>query len=347
MTLSSSSGPEDSVIVNPLAVFRGQRPDAPAWFSDALATAPERRRVPVRDANIEVLLWGKRGAPGLLLLHGLGAHADWWSHIAPFFSAQYRVAALSWSGMGGSDWRENYTAEIYLEEILGAAQAGGLFESSERPLAVAHSFGGLMLLAATAAFGGRLKGAVVVDSFLRPDGEWHLPPTSRRTMPVYASLEAALARFRFKPTQACANLFIADHIARASLKPLQEQGEVAWTWRFDPQCAHGLPRVPIAACLTSPPCPLAFIAGARSPLTNATVEDFVRSTAPPGVPWIRIPDSDHHVMVDQPLALIAALFALFESWPPGPAGGDRHHERAEEMLNASGSSNITKLSKKV
>lgn len=348
MTVPPSSGPQDPVFVNPLAVFRGRRPDAPSWFSDALAAAPERRRVPVRDADIEVLIWGKRGAPGLLFLHGLGAHADWWSHIAPFFSARYRVAALSWSGMGGSDWRDNYDVEIYLEEILATAQASGLFESSERPLTVAHSFGGLMLLAATAAFGERLKGAVVVDSFLRPDGRWHLPPSSRRTMPVYASLEAALARFRFMPSQACANLFIADHIARASLKPvpLQEQRDAGWTWRFDPRCAGGLPRVPIAACLTSPPCPLAFIAGARSPLTNAAVEDFVRGTAPQGVPWIKIPDSDHHVMVDQPLALIAALFALFESWPLGPAGvTDCIVKGREEVLNASGSSNVTKLSK--
>jgi pimeloyl-ACP methyl ester carboxylesterase len=322
MTLSPSSAPEDSVIVNPLALFRGRRPDAPSWFSDALATAPDRRRVAVRGANLEVLIWGRRGAPGLLLLHGLGAHADWWSHIAPFFAARYRVAALSWSGMGASDWRENYGVEVYLEEILAAAQAGGLFESSERPLAVAHSFGGLMLLAATAAFGERLKGAVVVDSYMRPDGQWHLPPSSRRAMPVYPSLEAALARFRFAPPQACTNLFIADHIARTSLTPTpwQETHEPGWTWRFDPRCAGGLPRVPVAACLSKPRCPLAFVAGARSPLTNAAVEDFVRGTAPPGVPWIRIPDSDHHVMVDQPLALIAALFALFECWPRIPPG---------------------------
>jgi pimeloyl-ACP methyl ester carboxylesterase len=317
MTLSPSSAPQESAMVNPLAAFRGRRPDAPSWFSDALAIAPERSRVLVRDADIEVLSWGERGAQGLLLLHGLGAHADWWSHIAPFFAKRYRVTALSWSGMGGSDWRESYSAEIYLEEILAAAQTSGIFESSEPPLMVGHSFGGLMLLAAAAAYGERLKGAVVVDSYLRPDGQWHLPPSSGRTLPVYPSLDGALARFRFAPPQTCANPFIADHIARASLKPILLQGErePGWTWRFDPRCAGGLPRVPIGACLSKPRCPLAFIAGARSPLTNEAVENFVRSTAPHGTPWIDIPDSDHHVMVDQPLALITAFSALFECWP--------------------------------
>ena len=49
--------------------------------------------------------------------NGNGAHADWWSFIAPFFAAHYRVAALSWSGMGGSDWREHYTLEAFVDEM--------------------------------------------------------------------------------------------------------------------------------------------------------------------------------------------------------------------------------------
>jgi len=36
---------------------------------------------------------------------------------------------------------------------------------------------------------------------------------------------------------------------------------------------------------------------------------------PPGTPQIAIPDSEHHVMVDQPLALVAALRALLATWP--------------------------------
>jgi hypothetical protein len=33
-----------------------------------------------------------------LLLHGNGAHADWWSFIAPYLANNFRVAAMSWSG---------------------------------------------------------------------------------------------------------------------------------------------------------------------------------------------------------------------------------------------------------
>ncbi len=81
-------------------------PDAPAWFKRALARLPERTFVEVDGARIETLIWGERGRPGLLLLHGNGAHADWYSFIAPFLARMHRVVTLSWSGMGGSDWRE-------------------------------------------------------------------------------------------------------------------------------------------------------------------------------------------------------------------------------------------------
>jgi hypothetical protein len=33
-----------------------------------------------------------------------------------------------------------------------------------------------------------------------------------------------------------------------------------------------------------------------------------------------IPDSHHHIMIDQPLALVAAIRAVLAAWPaPGPA----------------------------
>ena len=100
----------------PLARFGGAKPPAPAWFEAALARAPERRSVEVEGANIESLSWGERGKPGLLFLHGNGAHADWWSFIAPFFADTHRVAALSWSGMGGSDHREHYSLDTFVAE---------------------------------------------------------------------------------------------------------------------------------------------------------------------------------------------------------------------------------------
>lgn len=35
---------------------------------------------------------------------------------------------------------------------------------------------------------------------------------------------------------------------------------------------------------------------------------------PPGSPQMAIPDADHHVMIDQPLAFVAALRGLLAGW---------------------------------
>ena len=77
---------DQAALAAPLAPFGGQVPPAPAWFEAAVAQTPERSALAVEGADIELLTWGRVGKPGLLFLHGNGAHADWWSFIAPFFA---------------------------------------------------------------------------------------------------------------------------------------------------------------------------------------------------------------------------------------------------------------------
>ena len=42
----------------------------------------------------------------------------------------------------------------------------------------------------------------------------------------------------------------------------------------------------------------------------------MRGVTPSDAPWIVIPDAGHHIMVDQPLALVAALRSLLAAWQP-------------------------------
>jgi pimeloyl-ACP methyl ester carboxylesterase len=43
--------------------------------------------------------------------------------------------------------------------------------------------------------------------------------------------------------------------------------------------------------------------------------DYAIKMAPKGTPKIEIPDAEHHVMIDQPLAFVAALRGLLAGWP--------------------------------
>jgi pimeloyl-ACP methyl ester carboxylesterase len=326
-------------IASPLAPFKGEAPTPSAWFVDALAQAPERTFVPVAGANIELLTWGRVGAPGLILVHGNSAHADWWSFIAPFFAGDYRVAALSLSGMGRSDWRDVYSFETYATEIFECAKAAGLYEAPVKPIYIGHSFGGAQVFYSTIRHPERMRATLLVDTgFGGPPtaeeiAQWEKEELAAGRTParfrgpmnragankVYPDLATALTRFRFMPPQVPGNLYIADHIARHSLKtvPLADGSGEGWTWRFDPGLWSKLDREGMGALETGAVrTPMAHIYGDRSEIIRRHGPGSARKDhIPASIPKIVIPDSEHHIMVDQPLALVAAIRAMLAVWP--------------------------------
>ena len=304
----------------PLAPFKGEVPEAPAWFTAAIAKAPERSLVSVKGADIELLTWGQRGKPGLLLVHGNTAHADWWSFIAPILAEDYRVAAISLSGMGGSDWRDRYDFETYAAEAFEGAQAAGLYDGGQKPIYVGHSFGGANVFYSATRHPDRMRAAILVDTGFGgppPSEEGFRSPENRpKQNRVYATLPDALARFRLMPPQSCSNAYIADFIARRSLKPAPlEGGGQGWTWRFDPQLWNKLDRMALnsQSAPPGPRSPMVHVYGENSAIIRRALTAERR--VPADVPSFIIPDSEHHVMIDQPLALISALRGLLVGWP--------------------------------
>lgn len=313
-------------ITAPLAELAGRSPEAPAWFTRALQREPARTFAAACGAQIETLTWGEIGKPGLLLLHGKMAHADWWSFIAPFFADDYRVVALSWSGMGGSDWRDAYSIDLMTEEIHAVACMTGLFESLIPPMLLGHSFGAFAGLHYAVDHGAALRGLITLDLPLLSREQRQAQATrqpnetsmqSPRVNRIYTTLQQALARFRFAPPQRCDNLFIADFIARASLKQVADRHGAmpGWTWRFDPKIWHGLRPGDRMHGLAQAQCPIAVMWGGESELVNPDVVKRVATLVPAGTPFIEIAGARHHVMVDEPLALIDALQSLLHSWP--------------------------------
>ena len=304
----------------PLASFAGEAPPAPPWFSRALKEVPERRHVEVEGARIETLVWGESGRPGLLFLHGHGAHADWYSFVAPFFAARHRVVALSWSGMGGSGWRPAYSMAQFAREAVAVAEATALFETPSPPVVVGHSLGGMAALGLAADFGERFAAAVIVDPpVFRPqriaaEKAKQPPRYNLRPHNAYPTLAAALARFRLLPPQPCDNLFLLDHIARLSLREV-EAGGAGWTWRFDWGLWSRLTRRNPMPLIAAARCPLALVRGGRSRLMSREDAAHMMSLLPAGSPFVEVPEADHHVMLDQPLAFVAAIEALLASRP--------------------------------
>ena len=296
----------------PLADLGGVAPAVPSWFAALDAEPVESGAAAHQDGTVAWKAWGARGLPGLVLIHGGTAHKGWWDAIGPFLARQgRRVVAPDLPGMGESSWRAVYSLSDHAEAALAAADHAGAFLAGA-PVLAGHSFGGFVTLkAATTDAGARLSAAIVLDSPIRRPEKQREGAPPRRGGKVYPDLTAALARFRLLPEQPCDNVWLVDHVARGSLK---QTGE-GFAWRFDPDIWARLAwerRDPDEAA-RSLHCPLAFVRGELSSLMGAETWDFMKSVFTDS-PFVTIPGARHHLVLDDPLATVAALDALLEGW---------------------------------
>jgi pimeloyl-ACP methyl ester carboxylesterase len=286
--------------------------EIPAWYGDAMRREPEVGRLQVEGAGIEWAAWGERSKPGLLLLIGNGAQIGWWRPIAPILAEDYRVATFAWSGMGRSDWRDSYPVATLICEAVGVAQVAGLFDGPQAPYLGAHSFGGFVGLRLLIEHGARFAGGILIDSRLRSRQAWGANAQTVSPFHVHETKEQAIVRFRLKPEQPEVNRFILDMLAEESLEPVGD----GWRYRQDPNMRSKTPLDgDLIPRIAETGCPLAFIRGARSGSVVDEIWHAQKAAAPAGTPFVEIPDAHHHLMIDQPLALIAAMRALLQCFP--------------------------------
>jgi pimeloyl-ACP methyl ester carboxylesterase len=213
--------------------------------------------------------------------------------------------------MGDSGRRSNYGSELRAEEMRAVIAAAGL---GAKPFVIGHSFGGFMTTKFASTYGDMLGGAVIVDSPIRsPQAEKEDPrePPKMGNKKIYASFEETLARFRLMPAQPCANDYIVEYIARHSIMPV----EGGWTWKFDGM-AMGSRRFgePFRDYLLAVNCRAALIFGEKSKLVSRDTASYMSTLMGPQAPIVEVPEAEHHVMLDQPIAFVAAVRMLLESW---------------------------------
>lgn len=277
----------------------------PQWFTHALAAPCESNYVDAAGTVVHYLSWNAREThkPGLLFAHGFRAHARWWSFIAPFFVERYRVASLDFSGMGDSGARDQYTDEIYSRDLVAVIEHARF----EGPAVVGHSFGGGRVLHACAHHPERIGRAVVIDSHVQlNDGEPKVRPTELRQKKIYPTYDAARARFRLVPAQNRAANYIVNHVAEHSIKRVDD----GWTWKFDDARRRQRTQRNHSSMLASIATPVAYVYGDSSAVVSHEHAREIVSHIPNCRGPIAIPESHHHVMLDQPLPLVAALRAL-------------------------------------
>jgi pimeloyl-ACP methyl ester carboxylesterase len=282
---------------------------APQWFTDALGTEPEHRSVVVEGTGIRYLSWGTQGKPGLVFVHGGAAHARWWSFIAPMFAKNWHAVAIDLSGHGDSGWRNDYSHDLWAQEIMSVADDVGF---PGPPVVVGHSLGGMVTIVTAATFGDRVAGSVIVDSPVRrpsPESEEGRSGKAFRRPGVYANKQEALSHFRLIPPQPCDNDFIVDYIADHSIHQTAE----GWTWKFDRRLFDGN-LVALRDQLSAIRSRVALFTGEFSVVVPPDVAEYMYGLMGEVSPVIEIPQAHHHLTLDQPLAFVAALRTLLADW---------------------------------
>ncbi len=284
--------------------------DAPRWFSEAIATLPTEHVIDVQGCPIHYLKWGDMRLPGLLLVHGGAAHAHWWSFLAPLLINRYSVVALDLSGHGDSGRREVYPRRIWIDEILAVIEDAGF---PGPPVIVGHSMGGLVSIVAASIYGEKLAGAIIVDAPVRkPDPESDSARRGQefRNPKVYPDRDTAKRHFRLVPGQPCDNPFILEYIAEHSLREV----EGGFTWKFDPKVFVRMGTDLMSDYLASTRCRIALMRGELSVVVPAETGEYMYDLLDRNAPLVEIPQAHHHLILDQPLAFIAALRALLSDW---------------------------------
>jgi pimeloyl-ACP methyl ester carboxylesterase len=281
-----------------------KRAPADDWVQRMIDTPGRSGQLKTGDHVTHYLEWGDRSNPQvMLLLHGFRGHAHWWDFVAPWFADEYRVVAIDFGGMGDSSSRLKYSRADFVAEVHAVLQMLG----SKSVTIVGHSFGGRITVFAAHQYPQYFKRAIIIDTNI---GFADRPLRTRfesRPKKTYPDLATACARFRLVPDEPPILPEIMQHLARHSVKR-QADGFV---WKFDETMVGNVgEQIAEGELLASIELPMDFIAGEFSAVVPPELAHRIGAALRNGRGPIVIPSAYHHVPVDQPLALVAAMRAL-------------------------------------
>lgn len=278
----------------------------PAWLERNLQRPGRSCYVGDQDQRLHYLVWGQRDQqlPGLLFVPGYRAHAGWWDFIAPMFADRFHVVVMELPGMGDSAHRKHYTAADMSTAIKAVIEHGGLWS----PIGVGHSYGGSRLLSFASERPGLLSRVIVLDSYVHFASQGSLPSFPRTgSHRAYPSLEAALLRFRLLPEQPLSSPALLNYIASGSLR----ETDAGWIWKFDVDLPGAAPmELDGAALLSRVDVPVHLVWGEHSVVASGESMRRIAAALPLCHEPIMIPDAHHHLMLDQPIAVMSVLQAL-------------------------------------
>jgi len=236
------------------------------------------------------------------MLHGGGANAHWWDHLAPPLAEYFRVFCLDFRGHGDSDHPEQREAGAFDRDL------DALLDHVDAPDAIlmGHSMGAHVALRAATRH-SLLRAVVAIEpSRGGRSGErrrTRLALAARRT---YATRDEAIRRFQFLPTAPLVPEALRHEIAGHSVR---KEADGRYGYKFDPGW-FGIGRA-LPTEMSRIACPVLIVRGAESPLLSAEgsaewVDEITNAAVS------EIPRGGHNVHIECPDEVLEAVAGFVE-----------------------------------
>jgi pimeloyl-ACP methyl ester carboxylesterase len=293
---------------------------------------PRSLHVDVNGTRLHVLEWGEPSAPPLLMVHGMRAHARWFTPVGPALAGQYRALAVDLRGHGESAHTPPYGIAVYADDVAALINKLEL----ARPMLLGHSMGGSVVAHVAVRLESRLRALFVVDAGLTPPVRSMLMRSAKREEEkrdeekrdedeqdgeprepaALQTFDQVRARFKLRPGGGVASPELLDHLAYRAIERRADQG---FGWRSDARLrdrAYSAP-LPDPFDATDMRCPMISIWGERSPFLQRVNPIEIASRFPNAAftACEMIADAYHHVFLDQPAAFNAALLKHLATIP--------------------------------
>ena len=277
---------------------------APDWYLQAISHPTTTHDVNAPDGTrIHCVFWNEADVdkPPLLLVHGFRAHTHAWDPIAPQLTQHFRVLAVDLVGMGLSGRRADYgPASEFANDLPSVIEGLRLGPVT----LVGHSFGGACSIHLAHSRPDLVRRLVVIDStilFPQLDRERLTTQVGSGGRP-YPDYEIIIGRYRLLPPQPCppwALAFMAHH----SVQPVPG----GWGWKFDSRLPASRLVFTTQVALRDLAMPSDYVCGGQSAACEPRRLRLIEEAIGQGRPAVIIPAAHHHIMLDQPMALVGAL----------------------------------------
>jgi pimeloyl-ACP methyl ester carboxylesterase len=260
--------------------------------------------VPIATLELHVQDYGVSGKAPILCVHGGAANAHWFDFVARGFHPDYHVRAVDLRGHGDSAWDTSRAPDYSYKR-----HAADIHELTEKLdlrdfVLIGHSMGGMVSSVYAATYPGRARAFIVVDSNLvmTPERIAGFNAVGNRAGREYATQEEFVANYRVRPSGSTAAPRLLRHIAQHGGRRFEDG---RWRHKVDRRVYASRELFDSLALWNHIRIPSLLMKAANSTRMAMEAIAEVQSRAPQAQLAL-VPDSDHHITLDNPAGIIDA-----------------------------------------